>query len=121
MSDDHVYIETSRVVTETNCKYFKRFIVGIIRHLQNEEGELLIPEEYFDNVPDDLGFKFEIIDGQDEIGTEIPVRCFSLSKWNCNQQDCGGDSEDIDKAYFSPTNTNKVVHLRLVKSDELKD
>lgn len=118
-NDKFQYLETNRFVEESKCKYYKRLIVGLVRYFQNEDGELIVPETYFDNIPDDLGFSFDFIEAEfpDEGDEVFDARSIKLSSWKSQEQDCGGDEEDIDDVSFCIPEDN-VVHLKIVKSED---
>lgn len=112
---NHIYIEHDRVANETSCKFYKRLLVGFIRCFKDENGEVVIPEEFFDGVPDDMGFEWEQTVGEDENGDELEVRAFAITReWECGKDDCGGTEDDLSSVTFSATEDKPKRHLRIV-------
>lgn len=115
MAKKYTYLEKDRVVNESSCKFMKRMIIGFIRYYESQGSEANIPEEFFDDVPDNLGFEFDFFEsdeGQD-------LRCFDIiQNWETNKDDCGGDEMAADEVVYSAApekeKENKVVHLKLV-------
>lgn len=112
--DKHVHIEPDRIVEESACKYYKRLLVGFIRCFQDENGEVVVPEDFFDVVPDNIGFGYEMIGGENDAGEDIDVRIFNLvDKWKPNIDDCGGSEGDIEARNLVAV-SNNVIHLKIV-------
>lgn len=110
MPESKIYIEEKRFCEESNCKYMKRLIVGFIRFIESANQEVNIPEHFFDDVPDNLGYFYEYLLGED--GED--VRGFKLhKKWQTNKDDCGGEEHPTDDVVFNSKPSN-VLHLRLI-------
>lgn len=115
MEEGNVYIEDERICEESRCKYFKRLIVGLIRFIgtYEEDQEVNIPEHFFNDVPDHVGFSFEFY--EDEHGDDL--RSFFLTDtWETDEDDCGGIEQSIDDVVFNAKKDN-VIHLRLISND----
>lgn len=92
-------------------------VVGFIRFIESTDQDANVPEHFFDNVPDNVGFSHEFCEDE-ESGEEI--RSFSLENdWIIGKDDCGGTEQDPDEVdFFAIPEKNNVIHLRLVKDDE---
>lgn len=113
MSKNNIYIEENRLCEESKCKYQKRLIVGLIKFIESGQQDANIPEHYFDNIADNMGFEYH--HSEDENGND--VRCFRISNnWQFGKDDCGGEEHGHpDKIMYSlKPEENKVSHLRLV-------
>jgi hypothetical protein len=113
----HTYIEEHRVVEESTCKWMKRNIVGMIMFIRDwsEENEVSIPEHYFDNIPDNIGFSLDFSSDEDS-GDDL--RCFNVTEtWKANEDDCGGSEEicNFEDIYFTGAKVERKVHLKLIK------
>jgi len=117
MPKNHVYFEENRFCEESNCKYLKRMVVGLVRFIESTSQDANIPEHYFDDVPDNAGFEYEFCENKED-GED--VRCFALTNdWKPGDDDCGGEEHDHDEIDFFPIEEkNNVIHLRLVKDGE---
>lgn len=122
MSDEHIYIEENRFCQESQCKRLKRFLVGFIRFIESSNQDANIPEHFFDDVPDNVGFDYEYaVDENDN-----DIRCFKLTnEWQFGKDDCGGSEHGHpDEILYSLDNAGNIVfknggnkrktHLRLV-------
>jgi hypothetical protein len=115
MPKNKFYIEEKRFCEESYCKHLKRLIVGFIRFIESDDQDANIPEHFFDNVPDSLGFKYDYLvaeDGED-------IRSFYLTNdWQKGVDDCGGTEEDPgDMTYTYTDPQSNIVHLKLIKND----
>ena len=120
---NHTYVERDRVVNETACKFYKRLLVGFIRCLQNENGEVVVPEEVFDDVPDNIGFHYESAIGEDDDGEDVDVRIFAIvDDWVRGKDDCGGTEGALSEAKFFATEQTSSEkpkrHLNIVQTPE---
>lgn len=122
MPKNNSYFEQERFCQESQCKYFKRLVVGFIRFIESTDQEANIPEEFFDNVPDTLGFEYDFFESETEDGDESgDIRSFKLTNsWKPGDDDCGGTEEDPLDMNFTAAipEKNNVIHLRLVKNDD---
>ncbi len=120
MPKDKIYIEENRFCEESPCKHFKRLIVGFIRFIESSGQDANIPEKYFDDVPDNLGFEYAFFE-EEEVKNKEPedIRCFRLTNtWNVGEDDCGGsENSHEDVSFYVTPQKDNVVHLRLVKND----
>jgi hypothetical protein len=116
----HTYIEKERVVEESNCKWMKRNIVGMILFIKewSEQNDVLIPEDYFDNIPDNIGFSVDF-EMDDESGEDL--RSFRIvENWKVAKDDCGGTEEicNFEEIYFTGTAEKRKLHLKLAVDNE---
>ena len=73
-----------------------------------------IPEHFFDDVPDNLGFSFEHSADEDENDT----RKYSLNNdWVVGKDDCGGSEYEHDEIFFTGPKDN-LIHLKLVPNND---
>ena len=121
MPDQKTYIEEKRLVNESACKWMKRIIVGFIRHYESENDEANIPEDFFDDVPDNVGFTYDFFEAEDN----SDLRCFHLiDTWKLGQDDCGGDETPSDEITYNVTETATTpgavakTHLKLIVDNE---
>jgi hypothetical protein len=113
MPKDKIYIEEHRLCEESYCKHLKRLIVGLVRYSEQVNKNTDIPEHFFDDVPDNIGFSFSsnILDNGES------VRTFSLiSDWELGKNDCGGSEYpypgDVEISLIKPK--KNIVHLKIV-------
>lgn len=114
----HIYFEKNKVVKESNSKFYKRLIVGMIRFFsENGSGKVKIPEDYFSDIPDSLGFKTESTMETEIIGSTEEMRTIELNDiWVINENDEGGEEENIENLLFSlPKPKN---NLKLIKNND---
>jgi len=114
MPKDRVYFEENRFCEESQCKHLKRMLVGFIRFIESGDQDANIPEHFFDNVPDNVGFDYELFVNENN-GEDL--RCFKIiENWKFGEDDCGGVNENSNDIKFTPVKNN-VIHLRLIKND----
>lgn len=113
MPKDKFYIEENRFCEESYCKHLKRLIVGFIRFIESTDQDANIPEHFFDDCPDNLGYAFDDLVGEN--GED--VRGFYLREnWETGVEDCGGtdhDPEYIEYTYTEPK--SNITHLKIIK------
>lgn len=119
----HTYFEKHRIVEESTSKWMKRNLVGIIRFLNDftGDGQINIPDHYFDDVPDNIGFSIEA--EYDEEGNDL--RCFQIiDTWETSKDDDGGTEEicDFEDMVFYGVETKEIKkgHLKLVVNNDEK-
>jgi len=121
MTENHsimsrTYIEPTRLVEESNCKYYKRIIVGLVNYINDNRISLDVPEEYFSDVPDNVGFE-DSINMSDTITRRIQI----IEDWNTGTDDCGGTEISMNNLEFAIEDgsvvyrENKTLHLKVVK------
>jgi len=113
MPKDKIYIEENRLCEESYCKHLKRLIVGLVRHSKSINKDVDIPEHFFDDVPDNIGFSFS----SNLLNNGESVRTFNItSDWELGKNDCGGSEYpypgDMEFSFIKPK--NNVVHLKIV-------
>lgn len=110
----HSYIEPDKIINESNSKHYKRLLVGLIRYLKNS-GDINIPEEYFQNIPDNLGFLSKIENISDPMGSYDQYRIFELiDNWRSGIDDDGGEEELFRNIRYK-INTSQEKHLKVIK------
>ena len=114
MPDNKIYIEENRLCEESYCKHLKRLLVGFIRFIESSGQDANIPEHFFDDVPDNIGYAFDYL--EDEEGND--VRGFRLTEdWKTGTNDCGGEDHDPMDVEYHVTPTKTTVHLKLIPND----
>ena len=91
----------------------------MIRYMKewSEENEILIPEEFFDDIPDNVGFSIDF--AHDEDGEDLRVLNI-VESWKTNEDDCGGTEEicNFEDVYFTGVEVPRKVHLKLIVNNE---
>lgn len=97
----HVIFENEMMLKESDSKFYKRLVVGLVRYISENKGIVNIPEEYFLNVPPNLGFETKTYSEGDIAGSVEEIRVIKLNDtWSCGIDDDGGTEEHIEDLYF---------------------
>lgn len=118
----HTFVEENKLVQESNSKFYKRLIVGLIRYFSDDDGNLNIPEEFFSDVPDNLGFKTATKHMSDAFGNNDDIRTLTITnEWKYGVDDDGGNEMDIENVSYSKPENTKIFPLSLVVDNTKND
>lgn len=97
----HICTDMTTLLEESHCKYYKRVLVGILRHLG---GKISVPGELFDDVGPSEGF--DVVEDEEWIVT-------LSDEWEYGEDDCGHEMQEnvtFSASSFEP----KIVALKVI-------
>ena len=107
---DYFYEDNGERIRESQCRFYKRLIVGLIQYFGDEDGEIVVPESCFEDVSSETGFDWSFYEDEED---DSIVRVFSVVEdWRSSIDDCGGGEPESESVAIRGTK------LRLVPNED---
>ncbi len=97
----HTHLDNNKIIQESNSKYYKRLIVGILKFLKENNQNISIPDEYFNNISNNTGFEIKEKTNTDLLGNSEFVKEFNIiESWISGIDDDGGHEDSTQNIEF---------------------